>query len=214
MGIVTGAMTVARFRVEGELVDGWREIYRERLQEHAFKEPPTEMGHEEVEGWVEVHNLLDATFEDYNRWLYNDVAVFALRIDKKRLPAKLFKATLQKKCEAWAEERGLERVPAAVRSELKDELEQAWLKRTLPAVSVTEAAWNLTGRYCILHSLSEGRADRFRTRFYRTFGLTLVPWSPLDYVSDDRGRVDALLSCAPSPVRLGGADVRLSEGGA
>jgi DNA recombination-dependent growth factor C len=211
MGILAGAMTIARFRVEGDLVDNWRDIYRDRLQEHAFREPPVDTGTEEVEGWVEVHNLLDAEFEDFNRWLYNDVALFALRVDKKRLPAKLFKATLQKKCEAWAQERGIERVPAAVRSELKDELEQEWLKRTLPAVSVTEAAWSVNGRYCILHSLSEGMADRFRKRFYRTFGLTLVPWSPLDFVSDDGGRVDALLSCAPSPVRLGG-DVRLSDG--
>lgn len=212
MGIVAGAMTVARFRVEGDLVEGWRDIYRDRLQEHAFHEPPVDQGLEEVEGWTQVHNLLDTDFEDFNRWLYNDVAVFALRVDKKRLPAKLFKATLEKRCQAWAAERGIERVPAAVKSELKDELEQEWLKRTLPAVSVTEAAWSVNGGYCILHSLSEGMADRFRKRFFRTFGLTLVPWSPLDFVASTPGRIDKLLSTPPSPVQLGGADVRLSDG--
>jgi len=208
MGIVGGAMTVARFRVEGDLVEGWRDIYRDRLQEHAFKDAPVEQGAEEAEGWVQVHNLLDNDFMDFDRWLYNDVALFAIRVDKKRLPAKLFQATLEKRCEAWAKERELERVPAAVRSELKDELETEWLARTLPAVSVTEAAWSINGRYCILHSLSEGMADRFRKRFYRTFGLTLVPWSPLEFLEADR--VEAVLSCAPSPVRLGG-DVHLSE---
>jgi len=212
MGILGGAMTVARFRVEGERVDGWRDAYRAALQDHAFKEPPVEQGLEEVEGWVEIHNLLDTSFEDFNRWLYQDVALFALRVDKKRLPAKLFKATLDKKCEAWAAEREVERCPASVRSELKDQLQSEWLARTLPSVGVTEAAWNIGEGYCILHSLSEGMADRFRKRFYRTFGLTLVPWSPLEYLGADAGAVDRLVASAPSPVQLGGADVRLSQG--
>ena len=210
MGIVGGAMTVARFRVEGDLVEGWRDIYRDRLQEHAFKENPVEQGAEEAEGWVQVHNLLDVDFSEFSRWLYNDVAVFAIRVDKKRLPARLFKATLDKRCDAWAKERQVERVPAAVRSELKDELEKEWLARTLPSVAVTELAWSINGRYCIVHSLSEGMADRVRKRFYRTFGLTLVPWSPLEFVAPDAA--EALMSCTPSPVRLGGADVRLAGG--
>ena len=90
MGLLTGGMTVRRFRVAGELPTGWRESFRERLDKMAFREPPTRMGKEEVEGWVQVHNLLDTSFEDFNKWLYNDYAVFALRVDKKSLPAKLF----------------------------------------------------------------------------------------------------------------------------
>ncbi len=212
MGILGGAMTVARFRVEGQRPEGWRDLFRAQLQEHAFREPPVDQGMEEVEGWVEVHNLLDADFDDHNRWLYQDVALFAIRVDKKRLPAKLFKATLDKKCEAWAAEREVERCPGSVRSELKDQLQADWLARTLPSVAVTEAAWNIGEGYLILHSLSEGMADRFRKRFYRTFGFTLVPWSPLEYLGDDTDRIDALVGCAPSPVQLGGSDVRLSEG--
>ena len=114
-------MTVARFRVVGEMKqEGFRDIYRDRLNEFAFKEPPQGMGTEEVEGWVQVHNLLDTNFDDFNRWLYNDVALFAIRVDKKRLPAKLFKATLEKKIAKWCEERDLERCPAQVRSDMKD----------------------------------------------------------------------------------------------
>lgn len=64
MGILAGAMTVARFRVEGERPEGWRDLYRTALQDHAFKEPPVAQGLEEVEGWVEVHNLLDTDFDD------------------------------------------------------------------------------------------------------------------------------------------------------
>jgi len=212
MGIVAGALTVARFRVVGDLPEGWRETFRARLNEFAFREPPHGQGKEEVEGWVQVHNLLDADFEDFNRWLYNDVALFALRVDKKRLPAKLFKATLDKRKAAWCAERGVERCPNAITTELKDALEKEWLDRTLPAVSVTEAAWSLTGGWLVLHSLSEGIAERFRKRFFRTFGFKLLPWSPLDWL-EDPSTVEALLSAPPMPVRIGGPEVHLAGSG-
>ena len=52
MGILTGSLTASRFRVDGKLPEGWRDDYRTRLMDHAFREPPKEMGKEELEGWV------------------------------------------------------------------------------------------------------------------------------------------------------------------
>ncbi|MCB9676005.1 MAG: recombination-associated protein RdgC [Alphaproteobacteria bacterium] len=197
MGIMSGAMSVRRFRVVGELPEGWRELFRDRLQELAFKTPPHEVGKEEIEGWVEVHNLLDADFENYNRWLYNEFVLIALRVDKKRLPAKLFAATLEKRCEAWKKEKEVERVPASIRTELKEALELEWLKQTLPTVAVTEAAWNVNEEWLVLHGMSDAVSDRFRKRFFRTFGLRLVPWSPLDWVRTT-DTVEGLINKAPS----------------
>lgn len=202
MGVVSGAMTVARFRVVGDLPEGWREEYRDRLNKFAFRDPPQGAGKEEVEGWVQVHNLLDAEFDDYNRWLYNDVILIALRVDKKRLPAKLFKATFEKRCAKWCAEKEVERCPASVRQEIKETLEEEWLARTLPTVSVTEAAWHINRGWLLVHSLSETVAERYRKRFFQTFGLKLVPWSPLDFL-EDRKLVDGLLTGTPSPVQLG-----------
>ena len=212
MGIVSGSLTVARFRVVGELPEGWRETYRARLNDEAFRDPPQGQGKEEVEGWVQVHNLLDTSFEDFNQWLYNDVALFALRVDKKRLPTKLFRATVDKRKRAWCEEHQRDRCPRAIVDEIKDDLEKEWLARALPSVSVTECAWSLNGQWMIVHSLSESIADRFRKRFHRTFGMKLVPWSPLDWLHD-AGAVDSLMNIAPMPVQLGGPDVRLAGAG-
>lgn len=211
MGIVSGAMSVARFRVVGDVPPGWRERYRDALDQHAFQEPPQGQGKEEVEGWVQVHNLLDAEFQDFNRWLYNGVALFALRVDKKRLPARLFRATLDKRCAAWCRERDVERCPNTVKSQLKEDLEQEWLARTLPSSAVTEIAWHVDQQYLLVHALSEAVADRVRKRFLRTFGLKLVPWSPLDWLTD-RSIMEALVSRAPSPVLLGGPEVHLAAG--
>lgn len=211
MGIVSGAMSVARYRVVGDLPPSWRDRFRDALQANAFQEPPQGQGKEEVEGWVQVHNLLDAEFDDFNRWLYNGVALFALRVDKKRLPARLFRATLEKRCAAWCKERGVERCPNAVKSELKDNLEQEWLARTLPSSAVTEIAWHVDQGYVLVHALSETVGDRVRKRFLRSFGLKLVPWSPLDWLTD-RSQMETLVTRAPSPVQLGGPEVHLAAG--
>src|SRR6185503_7827534 len=108
-------------------------------------------------------------------------------------------------------ERGVQRAPASVRQELQDQLETQWLDRTLPTVQVTEAAWSLDRQWLLLHSLSDGVADRFRKRFFRTFGLKLLPWSPLDWL-EEPALVSGLLARAPAPA-FGGHDmVRLVSG--
>lgn len=196
MAILSGALTVRRFRVVGEVPEGFRETYRDRLNEFAFREPPIQTGKEATEGWCQVHNLLDVEFDNFERWLHLPYAIFALRTDKKALPAKLLTATVRKECEKWCAERDVERCPASVKSEIKERIESDWLKRTLPRVATTDCVWNLDGGYLLLHSLSEGTAERFRKRFFQTFGLKLVPWSPLDWL--DSATADELVGTAPS----------------
>ena len=199
---MTGAMSVRRFSVVGDLPEGFRDRFRDGLQEHAFKEPVVDAGKEEVEGWVLTQNLLDADFDDFGKWLYEpNYVLFALRVDKKSLPGKLVKAMLQKRCEAWCEERGVQRCPASVRSDLLDNLEAELLKRTLPRVAVTEACWHLDDKFLILHASSDTVVDRFRKRFFTTFGLRLVPWSPLDWLTDS-AQAERMLSSAPSFIAM------------
>jgi hypothetical protein len=81
MGILAGAVSARRYHVVGEIEPGWREKFREALDEYAFRDPAIEQGKEELEGWVSAHNLLDASFADTSQWLYNEWAVFALRVD-------------------------------------------------------------------------------------------------------------------------------------
>jgi recombination associated protein RdgC len=193
-------MTVRRFRVVGETGKGWRDVFRDQLNEFAFREAAVSTSTEEVEGWVQVHNLLDASFDDFNLWLYGNYVVFALRVDKKSLPAKLFSATVQKRCDAWCAENDVERCPSAVKGEIKDALEREWLKHALPRVGLTEACWSIDSGYLILHSLSEGTTERFGKRFFRTFGMRLVPWSPLDFL-EDAVEVETVLASAPASLQ-------------
>ena len=93
MGILSGAMSVRRFSFEADIPEGFRETWREALNDNGFLETDLEQGKEEREGWVLAHDLLEASFDDLNHWLFNDVVIFALRVDKKTIPANLFKAS-------------------------------------------------------------------------------------------------------------------------
>lgn len=199
MGILAGAVSARRYHVVGEIDGDWREKFREALDTYAFQDRAIEQGKEELEGWVSAHNILDTSFADLSQWLYNEWAVFALRVDKKALPARLVSATVQKRAQAWCKERGVEKCPTAIKRQLKEDLEKEWLARTLPRVATTECAWNIVEKRMLLHTLSEKQADRFRTRFLRTFGLKLIAWSPLDDLGDVDLR-EALVIGAPTPL--------------
>ncbi len=193
MGILSGGLSVRRYRVEGQLPEA-REALIAALNGNAFREPLSPVHKEEVMGWTQIHNLLDTSFDDINLWLYNHYAVFALRIDKKTLPAKLFKAHLQKRQQAWCKESGRERVPAKVKEELKELLELEMLRQTLPKVAVHELVWNLQEGWLAVHSQSDAVNDKLRKHFHRSFSMVLQPITPLEWTADLPDVADRLLS--------------------
>jgi DNA recombination-dependent growth factor C len=197
MGILSGALTARRYRVVGEVPADFRERFAEALRAHAFRASSDPTRTEESVGWCEIHNLLDLEFADLNRWLCDRYAIFALRVDKRTVPAKLFAAHLAKRMEAWCQEHRRERCPANVRGELKEQLLFEMLARTLPRVQVFELCWNVVDGWLVFHSLSERACERFTKLFFETFGLRALPAAPLDLLSAaDAPLADLLLATA------------------
>ena len=201
MGILSGALTARRYRISGRIPDGFRDIFADALRTYGFRERSGPVSGEEQVGWVEIGNLLDTGFEDLNRWLYDRYALFSLRVDKKVVPTKLFRAHLDKRVQAWCQEHQRQRCPAAARAELKELLEFEMLQKTLPRVSVYEVCWNVVDGWLLFHNLSERANERFIKIFFETFGLHPQPMVPLDLVGGDAGLADLLLT-------TGGLDYR------
>ncbi|MCK6525574.1 recombination-associated protein RdgC [Myxococcota bacterium] len=200
MGILKGALSARRYVVRGEVPEAFRATFPEALNQNAFHEPFSKVSKEEVFGWVQHKNLLDTDFSNLDDWLYNQYALFSLRADKKSLPAKLFKATVDKELREWCVEHGRERPPRNVKEEVKERIEHEWLQRALPRVAVVELVWNIPEGWVLFHSHSESANDRFRKLFHRTFGLELHPLNPLDLLGDPE--------LARALERTGGSDLR------
>ncbi len=203
MGILKGGLSVRRYRIIGELPEGHTDLFIDAMNTNQFREPqsPTHKG--EASGWCQVHNLLDVDFSDVNLWLYNQYALFALRVDKKVVPAKLLRAHLEKRMQAWCAANSRPRVPAAVKEELREALEQEMLQKTLPRVQTYEICWNLNDGWAVITNDSELVNERFQKLFLRTFGLRAVPWSPLDELAATEGLPEALVSVGVSDLRGG-----------
>jgi DNA recombination-dependent growth factor C len=204
MGILKGGLSARRYRIIGDLPGDYTDPFIEAMNTNQFREPqsPTHKG--EASGWCQVHNLLDVDFSDINLWSYNHYLLFALRVDKKVVPAKLLRAHLEKRMEAWCKANNRTRVPAAVKEELREALEQEMLLKVLPRVQTIEVVWNVNDGWALFTNDSELANERFQKLFLRTFGMRAVPWSPLDELAGSEGLPEALVSAGATDLRGSG----------
>jgi len=192
VAILSGSLSVRRYRAAGTVPDDFRTSYTDSLNDNAWREPREWVPGIEAVGWCQVHNLLETDFTDLNRWLYNEYVVAALRVDKKALPGKLFRAYLDQRVGAWCQENGARKAPARIKAEIKEQLEAELLLKTLPRVATYEFCWNLAEGQVLFHASGERPNDAFRKAFRQTFGIALLPWSPLDFLADDPATAAAL----------------------
>lgn len=218
MGLFKGSLTARRYRVLGDVPSNFRESFADSLQTNAFHEPMSATHEGEIVGWTRVQNLLLTDFADLNNWLFNHYLVAAMRIDKKSVPAKLFRAHLEQRVQQWCAEQKRERCPSKIKAEIKEALTQEMLLKTLPRVQHYEFCWNIVDGWVIFLNTSEGANDKFRTLFRNTFGLVLAPLSPLDLLTDMPEASAALESLGisdyrPSASGITFSDAEFSEGG-
>ena len=174
MPLLKGAMGATRYRVVDPPADLSRDHLLERLNEGAFKEPFSQSQSGETVGWVNIHNLCVYSFDPEDS-CYSQYLCFALRIDNKRLPAKLLKARLELDAQAWMNERGADRIPSSVKRELKEQLELQLLPKQLPSVAAHDVCWDLKDHKVWFFSASRKVNETFRLRFGQTFDVDLAP---------------------------------------
>lgn len=184
MSLLKGTLTVRRYRAQGEVPADFRERFQEALQDHAFREPKSATFDGETVGWVLTRNLLEADFSNHDHWLFNQYLCACLRVDKKVLPAKLVRAHVEQRVIRWCTEHDRERAPGAVKSEIKEAVQAELMLRCLPRVAVHEFCWNVADGWVLFLGTSQAANDRFRKLFRATFGVVLMPWSPLDFLQD------------------------------
>ncbi len=178
--------THRRFRI-GPAPEGFRDLYIAALDDNAFHDSISPADKSQRVGWCDVADPLRTGFSDVNRWLFSQYATFAMRVDEKKLPGKLFRAHLDKRVQAWCAANNRERCPSTVKAELKDLLEFEMLSKTHPKMDTYPVLWNLNEGWVIVGCTSTTRLDTFRKLFHRTFGMALSPADPLDLVPADLG---------------------------
>lgn len=175
MSILQGTVSLKRFLVMGPVPDA--KDLQAGLEQDQFR--PFQDGLEEERiGWCDWRNpLITPPDED---WVGQErFAVFALRIDTRRVPSTLLKAHVDLRLQSLQKEKDLAFVGKEARISLADEIKVELLRKVLPTPKVVEVAWDLKGGL-LWTTASSGKAQGALTSlFIKSFGCEVHPLAPL-----------------------------------
>ncbi len=210
MSLAKGALTLRRYVCEGGPPPDSAAGLVDILCKDAFRGRLDSPRKTETSGWVTLDNLLDTDFaveRDYRA----PYLVFSLRTDKKAIPPALMRALVDRRAHEMMAETGLERLPPGARDEIREEIEETYLPRILPTVSVVEVCWNLPDGVVWVLSGAQKGADRVRKQFSASFSRALVPADPVRRAlagEDGPGRADRIRVLGGMDLTTGIADGR------
>ena len=170
MGLLKGSMTVRRYEIlDEEPPDDFLERYTDVFSDKAFNGSLNVAHESEYKGWTLIRNFLETDFSDSSKWYFEGYIFANFRIDKKKVPAKLFRAKVQQEMDIWKEEQIQDKVPGKVRAEIKERISIELLVKTLPTIKTVEWCWNIVDGYVLFYSTSNSVNDAFFGLFLRNF---------------------------------------------
>lgn len=175
MSMLQGSVSLKRFLVLGpvpDLVDLQGGLVQDQFR-------PFQDGLEEERmGWCDWRNPLITPPE--RDWVSQDrFAVFALRIDTRRVPPSLLKAHVDLRAQQLLKEKDLAFLGKEARLSLQDEVKVELLKKVLPVPRVVEVAWDLKGGLLWTTASSAKAQGALASLFMKSFGCEIHPLAPL-----------------------------------
>ncbi|MDB4943593.1 MAG: hypothetical protein JWP97_3127 [Labilithrix sp.] len=177
MPALRGSLTYARFFVDGEPPEDFREKFMRAIRLRAMK--PLEPDDEDLEraGWCKVGEPFEIEL-GYEDVFYNEYLNLGFRTDKWLLPASVLKQRLREAEAAYLEKKGRERLGRNERAELKEMVSRKLRKQSSPATRMVDLSWSMNEGVVRFFTHADKTAGAMMELFTKTFGLRLVPESP------------------------------------
>ncbi|APJ03433.1 recombination-associated protein RdgC [Silvanigrella aquatica] len=217
MPIATGSFAIKRFQILSPVKDISMTWILERMQKHFISPLDLDDVREEAIGFCHPFSG-ESKIENPHGLIYENVFVFGIREDKKKIPATYMKLQLRAALDALGHEREnaqgvIKKVGKKVRDSVKDRLKDELLRSTLPSVRLIEILWHLNTNQIWLTSASPSVVCEFEKIFTEAFELPLVVINPgtaaLDFERIQLGlKIDTQPYFDVSPISLATADVR------
>jgi hypothetical protein len=183
LGALKGSISYAKFHVRGELPDGFRDTFVERIRLRAFR-PLTVSDDEELRaGWCSIENPLDLEL-DHSKIFWNSYLNLGYRVDRWHYPAPLFKAHFTEAEREYLAKRGREKLGKREKEELTALVKRKLRKQLLPTMKVIDLSWNLETGAVRFWNQSPRVHEGLGELFEDTFQMSLVPESPYTAAAD------------------------------
>ncbi|HSO31317.1 MAG TPA: recombination-associated protein RdgC [Labilithrix sp.] len=177
MPALRGSLTYARFFVDGDVPEDFREKFMRAIRLRAMKPLEADDADLERSGWCKVGEPFEIELR-YEDVFYNEYVNLGLRTDKWRLPASMLKQRLREAEAAYLEKKGRERLGRAEKTELKEMVARKLRKQTSPATRMIDLSWSMNEGVVRFFSHAEKAGAQMMELFTKTFGLRLVPEAP------------------------------------
>lgn len=177
MGALKGTITYTKLYVRGELPDGFRDSFVERIRLRAFQPLTVEDDAEQRAGWCSIEDPLDTEL-DHNTIYYNSYLNLGLRTDRWVIPGPLLKAHLAEAQREHLAKRGRDRLSKREKEEIRVTVSRRLRRQVLPVMGVVDLSWNLITGVVRFWSQSPKALESMMELFEDTFGLPLLPESP------------------------------------
>jgi recombination associated protein RdgC len=206
-----GSLTYARFFVEGDLPDDFRERFMKSVRLRSMK--PLEPDDEELErsGWAKIGEpfVVDLSYEEV---FYNEYINLGFRTDRWVIPGPVLKTRVKEAEAAYLEKKGRERLSKKEKGELKLMVAKKLRRQMEPATRSVDLSWAVGDGVVRFFSHSQKPAGVMMELFKKTFGLTLIPESP--YTAAARIGLDKEQERAWNELEMTylGSESRLSDG--
>jgi len=200
MGAFAGTLTMTCYYVQGEIPDGFRDMFVDALNKSRFTDINIDADHEESMGWVMAQDPFDTEFE-LNKVLWGSYLVAALRHDTIRLPATAFKMHLRKACDDYRKKTGKEKLTKGETEEVKERLERQLKKKALPNIKTYDLVWNMERGVVWLWSTNKKVNEQFIDFFQETFGLSVHeknPYSQIERMGFEEDTLARLIELEPA----------------
>lgn len=177
MPALRGSLTYARFFVEGELPDDFRERFMRAVRLRAMR--PLEPDEEELErsGWAKIGEpfVVDLAYDDV---FFNEHVVLGFRTDRWAIPGPVLRTRVKEAEAAYLEKKGRERLSRKEKTELKLMVSKKLRRQMSPATRSVDLSWAIGEGVVRFFSHAQKPGAAMMELFKKTFGLTLVPESP------------------------------------
>jgi hypothetical protein len=178
-----------------------REALAAAVSRRAFHDLELDIGERaEHSGWVGIHDPLvtelgpaDLFFQHY--------LVVGFRWDRRVVPPKLLWIERRRLEEQRRTERGVERLSAPERKEIRDEVAQRLMARALPVPRLFDCIWNLETGHVYFTGKVRAAREAFAECFRQTFGVApvpLIPYLAAEHVGLEAQQVEALRAVEPA----------------
>jgi len=172
-----GSLTYARFFVEGEPPDDFRERFMRAIRLRAMK--PLEPEDEELErsGWAKIGEpfVVDLAYEDV---FFNEYVNLGFRTDRWVVPGPVLRTRVKEAEVAYLAKKGRERLSKKEKTELKLMVAKKLRRQMAPATRAVDVSWAVGEGVVRFFSHAQKPAGAMTELFKKTFGLTLIPESP------------------------------------